>query len=109
MGYAHLFDGGIFGAVGDVTKEAKKIVLDKILGKIDNSDGGKLALFGDGPVEIREARKRGAVTIGVATNEEKRHGLNEKKRTRLIKAGADIVIPDFSQLPELLRMLNINS
>lgn len=107
LGYAHLFEGRIFGAVGDVNKEAKRIVLDRILSEIDNSKTGKLALFGDGPVEIREARKRGGATIGIASNEVKRHSLNEKKRTRLIKAGADIVIPDFSQLPELLRLLNI--
>lgn len=24
LGYDHLFNGGIFGAVGDITKEAKK-------------------------------------------------------------------------------------
>jgi phosphoglycolate phosphatase-like HAD superfamily hydrolase len=31
LGYDHLFEGGIYGAVGDVTKEAKKMVLDRIL------------------------------------------------------------------------------
>ncbi len=109
LGYDHLFEGKIYGAVGDVTKEAKKIVLDKILNEIGNSKNGQLALFGDGPVEIREARKRGGVTIGIASDEVKRHGLNEKKRTRLIKAGADVIISDFSQLPQLLHLLNVSS
>lgn len=107
LGYDHLFKGGIFGAVGDVTKEAKRIVLDRILNEIDHSKVGKMVLFGDGPVEIREARKRGGATVGIASNEVKRHGLNGKKRSRLIKAGADIVIPDFSQLPELLQLFDI--
>ncbi len=107
LGYDHLFEGKIFGAVGDVTKEAKRIVLDRILREVDNSKTGKLVLFGDGPVEIREARKRGGATVGIASDEVKRHSLNEKKRLRLIKAGADVVVPDFSQLPELLRLLNI--
>ena len=31
LGYDHLFEGRIFGAVGDITKEAKKMVLDRIL------------------------------------------------------------------------------
>ena len=107
MGYDHLFEGGIYGAVGDVTKEAKKIVLDRILNIIGDSKNGQVAAFGDGPVEIRETRKREGLTIGIASNEMKRHSLNESKRSRLIKAGADIVIPDFSQLSKLLQLLNI--
>jgi rfaE bifunctional protein kinase chain/domain len=108
LGYSHLFDGGIFGAVGDINKEAKKIVLDRILDNIGESVTERIATFGDGPVEIRETRKRGGITIGVASNEIKRFGLNKVKRTRLIKAGADIVVPDFSQLSDILRLLNIN-
>jgi rfaE bifunctional protein kinase chain/domain len=107
MGYDHLFEGRIYGAVGDVTKEAKKIVLDRILDTIGESAFGKVATFGDGPVEIRETHKRGGVTIGIASNELKRFGLNESKRTRLIKAGADLIIPDFSQMNQLLSVLNI--
>jgi len=108
LGYDYLFEGGIYGAVGDITKEAKKIVLDRILTNIGESKTGQVAAFGDGPVEIRETRKRGGVTIGIASNEMKRYSLNESKRSRLIKAGADIIVPDFSQLPTLLKLLDIN-
>jgi rfaE bifunctional protein kinase chain/domain len=108
LGYAHLFEGRIFGAVGDLNKEAKKIVLDNILDLIGKSANGEIATFGDGPVEIRETRKRGGITIGVASDEKKRFGLNQVKRTRLIKAGADIIIPDFTQMATLLKLLNIN-
>jgi rfaE bifunctional protein kinase chain/domain len=107
LGYDHLFEGRIFGAVGDVTKEAKKIVLDRILDSIGSSAAGKVVTFGDGPVEIRETNKRSGLTIGVASNELRRYGLNESKRTRLIKAGADVIIPDFSQMEQLLKLLNI--
>ena len=107
LGYDHLFKGGIFGAVGDVNKEAKKIVLDNILDMIGESETGQIATFGDGPVEIRETHKRGGITVGVASNEIRRYGLNPVKRTRLIKAGADIIVPDFSQSAELLSLLNI--
>ena len=106
LGYDGLFEGGIFGAVGDINKEAKKIVLDRILDMIGES-AGQIATIGDGPVEIRETHKRGGITIGVASNELKRFGLNQIKRTRLIKAGANIIIPDFSQSAELLCLLNI--
>lgn len=109
LGYDHLFEGGIYGAVGDVNKEAKKIVLDRILNTIGDAPAGQLIAFGDGPVEIRETRKKGGMTVGIASNELKRHSLNESKRSRLIKAGADVIIPDFSQLPVLLRLLNIHS
>lgn len=107
LGYDHLFEGRIYGAIGDVTKEAKKMVLDRILNTIGETAFGKIATFGDGPVEIRETRKRGGVTIGIASNELRRYGLNAHKRTRLIKAGADIIVPDFSQYPRLLSLLNI--
>lgn len=107
LGYDHLFEGRIYGAVGDVTKEAKKMVLDRILDIIGKTASGQVATFGDGPVEIRETRKRGGITIGIASNELRRYGLNENKRARLIKAGADIIVPDFSQYPGLLGLLNI--
>ncbi|MGI6573805.1 MAG: PfkB family carbohydrate kinase [Fermentimonas sp.] len=107
LGYDHLFKGGIYGAVGDVTKEAKKIVIDRILDTIGESNTTQLVTFGDGPVEIRETKKRGGITIGIASNEVKRHSLNESKRSRLIKGGADVIVPDFSQLPLLLELLNI--
>ncbi|MEI6437098.1 MAG: PfkB family carbohydrate kinase, partial [Bacteroidota bacterium] len=107
LGYDHLFEGRIYGAVGDITKEAKKIVLDRILDSIGESSPGKIATFGDGPVEMRETNKRGGIAIGVASNELRRYGLNGNKRTRLIKAGADVIIPDFSQLKPLLSFLNI--
>lgn len=108
MGYAHLFDGGIYGAVGDITKEAKKMVLDRILNSIGDSADGQLVTFGDGPVEMRETHKRGGIAVGIASNELRRFGLNESKRARLIKAGADVIVSDFSQLPVLLNLLNIN-
>lgn len=107
LGYARLFDGRIYGAVGDITKEAKKIVLDRILDTIGESASGKVVTFGDGPVEMRETRKRGGISIGVASNELKRFSLNEHKRTRLIKAGADVIVPDFAQVNQLLTLLNV--
>lgn len=107
LGYGDVFEGRIYGAVGDVTKEAKKMVLERILNDIGRENVKNLMTLGDGPVEIRETHKRGGITIGIASDEVQRFGLNPKKRTRLIKAGADIMIPDFSQMNTLLAMLNI--
>jgi hypothetical protein len=107
LGYDFLFEGRIYGATGDINKEAKKMVLDRILDSIGVSEAGSIVTFGDGPVEIRETHKRGGITVGVASNELRRYGLNQTKRTRLIKAGADIIVPDFSQADLLYGLLNI--
>jgi phosphoglycolate phosphatase-like HAD superfamily hydrolase len=104
MGYAPLFERRIFGAVGDIKVEAKKLVVERIM-REHNLSGPQFATFGDGPVEIRETRKRGGITVGVASDELRRFGLNAAKRTRLIRAGADIIIPDFSQLDRIARLL----
>ncbi len=106
FGYDRFFEGGIYGSVGDINKEVKKMVLEKILNNIGESNYHQIVTFGDGPVEIRETRKRGGLTAGVASNEIKRYGLNERKRTRLIKAGADIIVPDFTQMDTLLGLLH---
>jgi phosphoglycolate phosphatase-like HAD superfamily hydrolase len=108
LGYDYLFEGRIYGAVGDINKEAKKIVLDKILDSIGTAESARIVTFGDGPVEIRETHKRNGLTVGVASNEQRRYGLNAHKRTRLIKAGADIIVSDFSQMEQLLELLGIS-
>jgi len=104
LGYAGLFDGGIYGSVGDIARDSKKMVVEKIMTE-NNLRGPELAVFGDGPVEIRECRKRDGIAVGVATDEIRRHGLNPEKRARLVKAGAHIIIPDFSQQDRLLKLL----
>ncbi len=104
LGYADLFNGGIYGGVSDLSKFSKKILIEKII-RDNNLFGPELAVFGDGPVEMQECRKHKGLAIGVASNELRRHGLNAEKRTRLIKAGAQIIIPDFSQHEKLLKLL----
>ncbi len=107
MGYADLFNGGIYGSQGIINKDAKKVVLDRIMADLGDHVMTGLATFGDGPVEMRETRKRGGLACGVATDEIRRFGLNPAKRTRLIRAGADLIIPDFSQLENILEFLKV--
>jgi len=106
MGYAHLFDGGIHGAVGDLKVEAKRVVLERIFVGSGLS-GSEVVVVGDGPVELREGKKHGALCLGIASNELCRFGLDETKRTRVIRAGADYVVPDFSQLEQLKPLLGL--
>ena len=95
-----------FGAVGDVRIEVKHDVLERLISEHDLS-GRQLVTFGDGPVEIRETRKRGGLAVGLASDEVRRFGLNPVKRARLIRAGADLIVPDFSQIDKLLALLKL--
>ena len=106
FGTSELFTGGIFGSVGDISSDPKKTVMRNIIKSISGNGGNvKAVVFGDGPVEIREGRKNGFLTVGVLSDENRRFGLNLKKRERLVLAGADILIPDFSWAPVLKKIL----
>jgi rfaE bifunctional protein kinase chain/domain len=104
LGYASLFEGRIYGWGGMGSGSAKKMVIERIL-RENRLSGEQLACIGDGPVELRLAKKVGGCAIGVASDEVRRYGLNVSKRTRLIKAGADVVIPDFSQREIVIELL----
>ncbi len=103
LGYAHLFKGGIHGARPNGIS-AKRKVLDYLT--LDQQvSGEEILVMGDGPSEIREGRRAGALCVGIASDEVRRFGLNLHKRNRLIRAGAHLVIPDFSQSARLATML----
>ena len=104
LGYADLFNGGIYGAVGDIRKYSKKKLLENIIEE-KKLNPGELLVVGDGPVEIQECRRQNGTAIGVASTEEAGQGLNLHKRTRLIRAGAHFVIPDLSPGIEILNYL----
>ncbi|WP_149240699.1 PfkB family carbohydrate kinase [Dyadobacter sp. 32] len=104
LGYADLFDGGIYGALKDFTKFSKKMIIEKII-RDNNLNGHELAVFGDGPDEVREGRRAGGISVGITSNELQRFGHNPLKRPRLVKAGAQLLIPDFSQYKKLVSLL----
>ncbi len=106
LGYGSLFNGGIYGSVGHIAKDAKKIVIERILHEIDG-DFSQLVAIGDGPVEMRECIRRGGGAVGVASDEMRRFGPNPGKRSRLIQAGAQIIVPDFSQWRVLWGLLRL--
>ena len=104
LGYAECFTGGIFGSVGDMHNDPKRQVLRNIL-KQEQVDPEKLVIFGDGPVEMRVARSCGALGIGVQSHEVRRYGWNESKHKRLLRAGADLLIPDFTEYRQIASFL----
>ncbi|MCL2743316.1 MAG: HAD hydrolase-like protein [Planctomycetaceae bacterium] len=91
------FNGGIYGAQKDYKTFSKEMVIKRIIEE-NNFNGAELLGFGDGYVEIENIHNIGGFAVGVASNEAERSGVDEWKRNRLIKAGADWIIPDYSDI-----------
>lgn len=98
------FCGRIYGALDEREAHSKERIVQRILDEY-KLFGDELLVAGDGPVEIRAARERGAIALGVASDEVKRAGWNESKVARLMQAGADLLIPDFQRADELIALL----
>jgi hypothetical protein len=80
------------------------MIIERIL-EDHGLQGEELLGFGDGFVEIEEVKRVGGVAVAVASDEVNRRGVNTWKRDRLVRAGADMVIPEYRQHEELLRFL----
>jgi phosphoglycolate phosphatase-like HAD superfamily hydrolase len=104
---AQYFGHHIYGALDDYKSFSKKMIIDRIIADTGVA-GEQLLGFGDGFVEIEEVRGAGGVAVGVASNEEARQGINDWKRNRLIRAGADIIIGDYRCQDELFDILGLS-
>lgn len=69
--------------------------------------GSEVAVIGDGRVEITLGREVGAITLGLATDEVRRRGVNPVKYARLARAGAHAICGDFLARDEILGWLGI--
>jgi len=87
----------------DCSKEAviKNLIEDQGL------QGSELVVIGDGKVEISLGVKAGAITVGAATDEINRSGINDFKRRKLIKAGAHAIVGDFLKYEEIFDWLGL--
>jgi len=95
LGLTDYFEG-IYGAQEDYKTFSKKMVIDRIL-RTHRLHGSNFVAFGDGFVEIEDAKSVYGIAVGVASDEKNRCGIDEWKRNRLIAAGADLIIPDFRE------------
>ena len=95
---------GIYGAQDDYVNFSKKMVIQRIIAE-NHLSGPEFVAFGDGFVEIEDTKSVNGIAVGVATNEAEREGIDEWKRSRLIQAGADLIIPDFRVADSLLQLL----
>ncbi|MDO4587479.1 MAG: SIS domain-containing protein [Planctomycetia bacterium] len=98
------FKDDVYGAQDDYKTFSKALVIKKII-ETNHLKDSELIGFGDGFVEIQNVKEVGGYAVGVATNEVDKKGVDLWKRERLINAGADLIIPDFSGSEQLLRFL----
>jgi phosphoglycolate phosphatase-like HAD superfamily hydrolase len=99
LGYGCRFSS-IHGSQGDEIGDAKRLVMQRLLAGRQALAG--IVVFGDGSVEIAEGRHAGAVTVGIANDEDIPGKLCNDKRRRLIRAGADWIVPDFTETSQLI-------
>jgi len=104
LGVDKYFGKHIYGAQSDYKNFSKKIVIDRLI-KDNNLHGSKLLGFGDGYVEIENVKSVGGFTCGVASDEANRCGIDEWKRNRLLCSHADIIVPDYTHVNELLEYI----
>ncbi len=95
---------GIYGAHDDYRTHSKRAVIERIM-REHRLAGPEFVAFGDGYVEIEDARAVHGIAVGVASNEAERQGIDPWKRARLIEAGAHLIVADFGEHEALLEYL----
>jgi len=98
------FDGRIYGALDDYQSFSKEILIRKMVSSME-CRGEELVGFGDGYVEVKNVKDAGGVAVGVATDEPQCRVVNKWKRARLVKVGADFIVPNFLGREELSKAL----
>ena len=93
LGVAKYFGEHIYGALDEYQNFSKQMIIERIL-RENGLRGEELLGFGDGFVEIEEVKRVGGVAVAVASDEVRRSGINQWKRDRIVRAGADVVIPE---------------
>jgi phosphoglycolate phosphatase-like HAD superfamily hydrolase len=98
------FDGGVYGALDDYKSFSKAILIQRIIASAEYK-GEEFLGFGDGYVEIENVKQVGGVAVGVATAEPECLVIDEWKKDRLVKVGADFIVPNFLDHDQLFRTL----
>ena len=106
LGVAAAFPTGINAPKDNSPTFRKADVIARVLADL-GIRGEELLGFGDGVVETQEVKRAGGIAVGVASSE---HGsgpgiVHAEKRARLIAAGADLIIPDYTSQAALIRWL----
>lgn len=106
LGVARYFDK-IAGAPAGRAACSKEAVLKELIEE-QRLSGSELLVVGDGKVEIALGVSVGAITLGVASDEVIRTGINVEKVPRLQKAGAHALVGDFLDCSGILEWLGVS-
>lgn len=100
------FGPHIYGAKEDYKTFSKKMVIERIL-RENNISGDRLLAFGDGYVEIQNTAEAGGLAVAVASDEANNGSgrVDAWKRERLLGVGAGLVVADYRDGPELLKVI----
>ena len=105
LGISELFES-IHGATDANSMVCSKEQVLRELIESQSLKGSRMLAFGDGYVEIELTKQFGGYAVAVATNEAAHDtSINEWKRERLLKAGADCIIPDFTNTERLMKFM----
>lgn len=105
LGVSALVDS-ISGAPYRAENCSKEKVLGDLIAR-KGLHGPQVCVIGDGRVEIALGVQMGARTLGLASDEIKREGINPVKRGRLVEADAEAIVGDFLAWETLLGWMNL--
>lgn len=98
------FNQGIIGPESDTSTFTKAGACDEMLARL-GLPGKSLLNIGDGFVETKLTRDRGGIAIGVAYDVNRPGEYHAWRREQLIRAGADLIVPDLTQGELLLNWI----
>ena len=98
------FGQHIYGALDRYQDFSKQMIIERIL-RENGLRGPELLVIGDGYVEIENGKAGDGFALGVASDEANPGCLDEWKRKRLLGAGADAIIRDYSDVEVLMEFL----
>jgi phosphoglycolate phosphatase-like HAD superfamily hydrolase len=105
LGIDGYFGRHLYGALDDYQASSKGQVVRRLLAEC-GAAGQELLVFGDGFVEIRDVKTVGGYAVGVASDERSGGGRTcPWKRERLLRAGADMIVPDYADHDRLVTLL----
>jgi len=105
LGVAKYFNSILGAKIGEVSC-SKEAVIKELMSET-GLFGEQIMVIGDGKVEIRLAAESNGFAVGIASDEEERTGINLQKEARLVAAGANIIIDDFSDYEQIFEMAGI--
>lgn len=98
------FFAGIYGATSNVENSTKAVIIPRIAREHDLGEN-EWVTFGDGVEEIRLANESGGIAVGIAWSEFHSGLVDPDQCTRLVAAGADVIIKDFRSHDQVISYL----